>query len=142
MAFKISSNLISHHRRNISKTQSIIHNSAQTNSQQNKIILSLVSISRRGFAEGEEVRRPKQYKNVFNKWTSRDGKRVYFTTYPFDYNEPWPFPPVYDKETGHDLNIDSVWGNSGEAPPCSITGKPKRALGHYPWLGRPIVPVK
>ena len=98
-------------------------------------------ISKRFFAEGEEIRYPKVYKNVFNKRVSRDGKRVFYTVYPHDYNEPWPFPPVYDKNTGEDLNRDDVWGDGGNPPPSSITGKPKRALGHYPWLGRPIVPV-
>ena len=106
-------------------------------------ILSITNsiISKRFFAEGEEIRYPKVYKNVFNKRTSRDGKRVFYTVYPYDYNEPWPFPPVYDRKTGEDLNRDDVWGDGGQAPPSSITGKPKRALGHYPWLGRPIVPV-
>merc|ERR1711920_1201760 len=42
---------------------------------------------------------------------------------------------------GGDLNQDPIWGQFGSAIPCSITGKPKRALGHYPWIGRPIVPL-
>ena len=102
----------------------------------------LYNVKRR-FAEGEAVTRPKdgKYKNVFNKRKSRCGRFTYYTVYPHDYNEPWPFPPVYDKYGG-DLNQDPVWGEFGQAISSSITGKPKRALGHYPWLGRPIVPVK
>ena len=100
---------------------------------------SAQKVSKRRFAGGDEIEIPKTYKNVFNKRISRDGKRVYYTVYPHDYNEPWPFPPVYD-DRGNDLNHDRVWGKR-EAPPSSITGKPKRQLGHYPWLGRPIVPV-
>jgi hypothetical protein len=101
----------------------------------------------RTFAGGEEIPIPKVYKNVFNKRVSRDGKRVMYTVYPVDYNEPWPFAPVYDDD-GMDLNQDwcwpgrpeSFWTGRAQASPCSITGKPKRQLGHYPWLGRSIVP--
>ena len=97
---------------------------------------------RRSFAEGEEITRPKdgKYKNIFNKRKSRCGRFTYYSTFPLDYNEPWPFPPIYDKEGG-DLNKDPNWGQYATAPPSSITGKPRRKLGHYPWLGRPIVPV-
>lgn len=99
-------------------------------------------LSRRTFAEGEGITRPSdgKYKNVFNKRKSRCGRFTYYSTFPYDYNEPWPFPPVYNKYGG-DLNQDPMWGQYGQAVSCSITGKPKRALGHYPWLGRPIVPV-
>jgi len=81
-----------------------------------------------------------KYKNIFNKRKSRCGRFTYYSTFPYDYNEPWPFPPVYDKHGG-DLNQDPMWGHYGSAIPSSITGKPKRALGHYPWIGRPIVPL-
>eukprot|EP01083_Nonionella_stella_P239157 837358_1 len=104
--------------------------------------VSLISLSRRNFAEGEQITRPKdgKYQNVFNKRKSRCGRFTYYSTFPYDYNEPWPFPPVYDKYGG-DLNQDPMWGQFGQAVSSSITGKPKRALGHYPWIGRPIVPL-
>ena len=104
---------------------------------------SILSLSKRYFAEGEAITRPKdgKYKNIFNKRKSRCGRFTYYATFPHDYNEPWPFPPVYNKHGG-DLNQDPMWGQFGQAISCSITGKPKRALGHYPWIGRPIVPVK
>jgi len=104
--------------------------------------VQLYALQLRRFAGvGDDISKPKTYKNVFNKRVSRDGKYVFWTVFPHDYNEPWPFSPVYHPVTGKDLNQDPVWGNQGEAPPSSITGKPRRALGHYPWLGRPIVPL-
>jgi len=105
-------------------------------------LLPFAAVSRRGFAEGEQITRPQdgKYKNIFNKKKSRCGRFTYYSTFPYDYNEPWPFPPVYDKHGG-DLNQDPMWGHYGQAIPSSITGKPKRALGHYPWIGRPIVPL-
>lgn len=125
------------HRSMIRFSQSITKKSCKNN----QLIYQYI-ISKRNFAEGEDIVHPKKYRNVFNKRVSRDGKRVFFSVYPFDYNEPWPFPPVYDEKTGRDLNRDDIWGDINiDAPPSSITGKPKRALGHYPWLGRPIVPL-
>lgn len=110
--------------------------------------LILTLVSKRLFSgPGDEVRLPKdgKYKNVFNKRVSKCGRYTFYATYPHDYNEPWPFPPVYDKY-GADLNRDPNWGGLAlddvHAPPCSITGKPRRALGHFPWMGRSVVPVK
>merc|ERR1719461_56136 len=37
------------------------------------------------------------------------------------------------------LNDDKQF-KSQPVPACSITGKPRRQLGHYPFLGRTIVP--
>jgi len=48
------------------------------------------------------------------------------------------FKPQYD-EHGQNLNADNVW-HLRPCPPCSITGKPRRQLGHYPKMGHPIVP--
>merc|ERR1719330_2242539 len=48
------------------------------------------------------------------------------------------FKPQYD-EHGQNLNDDNCW-HMRPCPPCSITGKPRRQLGHYPKFGHPIVP--
>lgn len=48
------------------------------------------------------------------------------------------FKPQYDDQ-GQNLNDDNVW-HMRPCPPCSITGKPRRQLGHYPKFGHPIVP--
>jgi len=47
-------------------------------------------------------------------------------------------PPVYGKD-GRNLN-DDVQFKAQPVPACSITGKPRRQLGHFPFLGRRIVP--
>jgi len=48
------------------------------------------------------------------------------------------FKPQYG-EHGENLNDDDVW-HLRPLPPCSLTGKPRRQLGHTPRLGHPIVP--
>ena len=123
------------------RSYSIHHHKLRTSSSSKLYII--YATQKRNFAEGDGITRPSdgKYKNVFNKRKSRCGRFTYYSTFPYDYNEPWPFPPVYNKHGG-DLNQDPVWGQYGQATSSSITGKPKRALGHYPWIGRPIVPVK
>lgn len=47
-------------------------------------------------------------------------------------------PPVYGPN-GENLNNDKLF-RAQPVPNCSITGKPRRQLGHYPYLGKSIVP--
>jgi len=47
-------------------------------------------------------------------------------------------PPVYGPD-GRNLNDDKQF-KAQPVPACSITGKPRRQLGHFPFLGRRIVP--
>ena len=73
------------------------------------------------------------------------GKRIVMvqnrTMYGMFHNEGRKSPvfkPQYD-ENGQNLNDDDCWFLR-PCPPCSITGKPRRQLGHYPNLFDPIVP--
>lgn len=73
---------------------------------------------------------------------SRVSKCQVRTMYGFLHNESrlnsMVFKPQYD-EHGKNLNNDPVWFWR-PTPPCTITGKPRRQLGHFPMMGRPIVP--
>jgi len=73
---------------------------------------------------------------------SRVSKFQVRTMYGFMHNESrlnsMIFKPQYT-EHGTNLNHDPVWFWR-PTPPCTITGKPRRQLGHFPAMGRPIVP--
>merc|ERR1719499_236613 len=61
------------------------------------------------------------------------------------YTDVWRQKPTY-RPDGTNWNNDYCFKKSSglwpeAAPNTSLTGKPRRQLGHYPHLGPPIVPI-